>query len=46
MDLLCIVRIPIQTLLTIGASALEVFTTGGALYLVVGSATDTRYIYD
>lgn len=31
-----------QTLATIGASALEIYTIGGTLYLAVASVTDTR----
>ena len=32
-----------QNLATIGASALEIFTIDGTLYMAVTSLTDTRY---
>ena len=34
-----------QSLATSGASALEVFTVGGSLYLAVASLTDTRWVW-
>lgn len=34
-----------QRLATIGASALEIYTMEGTLYLAVASFTDTRYIH-
>ncbi len=34
--------VPSQNLATIGASALEVFTIDGTLYLAIASLTDTR----
>ena len=40
----CALSICMQSLLTIGASALEIFTIDDIIYLAVGSATDTRYV--
>lgn len=34
-----------QRLATIGASALEIYTMEGTLYLAVASFTDTRYVH-